>query len=130
MQQSADLFRRLLRSGMGDLIGQIRGPRPSKYLVCDRAIHRFADPPLQGPRSRDGVGRAGTVTVGTAARRAVATLLLAAAVLILAYWKARYAHRSLVASETTITSTQFEGAFPLADTAGSPSACSPAPSAS
>ena len=45
----------------------------------------------------------------------MATLLLAAALLILAYWVAWYAHRSLVASETTVPYTQFEGAFPLAD---------------
>ena len=62
-----------------------------------------------------GVSGATTVTVGTRERRTMATLLLAAALLILAYWKARYAHRSLVASETTVPYTQFEGAFPLAD---------------
>jgi hypothetical protein len=62
-----------------------------------------------------GVSRATTVTVGTRERRAMAGLLLAAALLILAYWVAWYAHRSLVASETTVPYTQFEGAFPLAD---------------
>ncbi len=48
-------------------------------------------------------------------RRAMAALLLAAALLIVAYWLAWLAHRSLVASETGAAYTQFEDAFPLAD---------------
>jgi hypothetical protein len=48
-------------------------------------------------------------------RRAMAGLLLGAAVLIVAYWVAWLAHRSLVASETGAGYTQFEDAFPLAD---------------
>ncbi len=48
-------------------------------------------------------------------RRAMAGLLLAAAVLIIAYWVAWLTHRSLVASETGAAYTQFEDAFPLAD---------------
>jgi hypothetical protein len=45
----------------------------------------------------------------------MATLLLAAALLIAAYWLAWLLHRSLVASETGAAYTQFEDAFPLAD---------------
>ena len=45
----------------------------------------------------------------------MAGLLLAAALLIIAYWVAWLTHRSLVASETGIAYTQFEDAFPLAD---------------
>ena len=48
-------------------------------------------------------------------RRAMAGLLLAAALLIAAYWLAWLLHRSLVASETGVAYTQFEDAFPLAD---------------
>jgi hypothetical protein len=48
-------------------------------------------------------------------RRAMAGLLLAAALLIVAYWVAWLTHRSLVASETGVAYTQFEDAFPLAD---------------
>jgi hypothetical protein len=61
------------------------------------------------------VQRATIDTVGVRERRAMAALLLAVAVLIAAYWTAWYAHRSLVAVETTSAYTQFEGAFPLAD---------------
>jgi hypothetical protein len=60
-----------------------------------------------------------TATAGTPvaarSRRAMAGLLLAAALLIAAYWLAWLAHRSLVASETGAAYTQFEDAFPLAD---------------
>jgi hypothetical protein len=60
-----------------------------------------------------------TTAAGTPAeersRRAMAGLLLAAALLIIAYWVAWLTHRSLVASETGIAYTQFEDAFPLAD---------------
>ena len=42
-------------------------------------------------------------------------VLLVAALLIVAYWVAWLAHRSLVASETGAAYTQFEDAFPLAD---------------
>ena len=42
-------------------------------------------------------------------------VLLTAALVIVAYWVAWLAHRSLVASETTPGYTQFEDAFPLAD---------------
>ena len=45
----------------------------------------------------------------------MATVLLVAALLIVAYWVAWLAHRSLVASETSLGYTQFEDAFPLAD---------------
>jgi hypothetical protein len=45
----------------------------------------------------------------------MAGLLLAAALLIVAYWVAWLAHRSLVASGTGAGYTQFEDAFPLAD---------------
>ena len=45
----------------------------------------------------------------------MAGLLLAAALLIAAYWLAWLVHRSLVASETGTAYTQFEDAFPLAD---------------
>jgi len=45
----------------------------------------------------------------------MAALLLAVAALIAAYWIAWLAHRSLVASETGLSYTQFEDAFPLAD---------------
>jgi hypothetical protein len=48
-------------------------------------------------------------------RRGMAGLLLAAAVLIGAYWLAWLVHRPLVASETGAAYTQFEDAFPLAD---------------
>ncbi len=54
-------------------------------------------------------------TVDTRSRRAMAGLLLAAALLIVAYWVAWLVHRSLVASETGPAYTQFEDAFPLAD---------------
>jgi hypothetical protein len=60
-----------------------------------------------------------TATAGTPvaarSRRAMAGLLLAAALLIAAYWLAWLAHRSLVASETGVAYTQFEDSFPLAD---------------
>jgi hypothetical protein len=60
-----------------------------------------------------------TTAAGTPAeersRRAMAGLLLAAALLIIAYWVAWLTHRSLVASETGVAYTQFEDAFPLAD---------------
>ena len=45
----------------------------------------------------------------------MAGVLVAAAVLIALYWIAWLTHRSLVASETTPSYTQFEDAFPLAD---------------
>ncbi len=45
----------------------------------------------------------------------MATVLLVAALLIVGYWVAWLAHRSLVASETTSAYTAFEDAFPLAD---------------
>ena len=48
-------------------------------------------------------------------RRTVASVLAAAALLIVAYWVAWLVHRSVVASETTPGYTQFEDAFPLAD---------------
>ena len=60
-----------------------------------------------------------TATAGTPvpvrSRRAMAGLLLAAALLIAAYWLAWLVHRSLVASESGTAYTQFEDAFPLAD---------------
>ena len=45
----------------------------------------------------------------------MAALLLAAVVLIVTYWVAWFTHRSLVASAHTVSYTQFEDAFPLAD---------------
>jgi hypothetical protein len=48
-------------------------------------------------------------------RRRVAVVLVAAIVLIVAYWVAWYADRSLVASNTTSAYYEFENAFPLAD---------------
>src|SRR5271155_5702603 len=48
-------------------------------------------------------------------RRALAAVLLAAAVLIVAYWVAGLTHPSLAAPGTGAGSTQFEDAFPLAD---------------
>ena len=54
-------------------------------------------------------------TADTRSRRAMATVLLVAALVIVAYWVAWLAHRSLVASETGAAYTQFEDAFPLAD---------------
>ena len=62
-----------------------------------------------------GVTAAGAPVVEARNRRAMAGLLLAAALLIVAYWVAWLAHRSLVASETGAGYTQFEDAFPLAD---------------
>jgi hypothetical protein len=60
--------------------------------------------------------RAGSdATLDARSRRSMATVLAVAALLILAYWIAWLAHRSLVASETTPGYTQFEDAFPLAD---------------
>jgi hypothetical protein len=56
-----------------------------------------------------------SVALTTNGRRSMAVLLVAAAVLIAAYWAAWFAHRSLVASETTVPYMQFENAFPLAD---------------
>jgi hypothetical protein len=55
------------------------------------------------------------VAVTTRERRTLAAVLLVAAVLIALYWIAWLAHRSLVASETSPSYTQFEDAFPLAD---------------
>jgi hypothetical protein len=54
-------------------------------------------------------------TVDQRSRRAMATVLLVAALLIGAYWLAWATHRSLVASETSFSYYQFEDAFPLAD---------------
>ncbi len=45
----------------------------------------------------------------------MAAVLIAAVVLVVAYWVAWFTHRSLVASETTVPYQQFEDAFPLAD---------------
>jgi len=61
------------------------------------------------------VTAAGTPVVEARHRRAMAGLLLVAALLIVAYWVAWLAHRPLVASETGAGYTQFEDAFPLAD---------------
>lgn len=55
------------------------------------------------------------IPVDARSRRAMAGLLLAAALLIAGYWLAWLLHRSLVASETGAAYTQFEDAFPLAD---------------
>ncbi len=48
-------------------------------------------------------------------RRAMAWLLVVVALIVVAYWVAWLAHRSLVASGTGVTYTAFEDAFPLAD---------------
>jgi hypothetical protein len=48
-------------------------------------------------------------------RQTMVTVLVVAAVIIILYWVAWFAHRSLVASETGVPYTQFEDAFPLAD---------------
>jgi hypothetical protein len=53
--------------------------------------------------------------VSVHSRRVMAGLLVAAALLIAAYWLGWLVHRSLVASETGAAYTQFEDAFPLAD---------------
>ena len=62
-----------------------------------------------------GVTSAAASGVDARQRRAMAGLLLAAALLIVAYWLAWLLHRSLVASETGAAYMQFEDAFPLAD---------------
>jgi hypothetical protein len=49
------------------------------------------------------------------ARRRLIVVLWAAVVLVVAYWTAWYAHRSLVASNTRSAYYEFENAFPLAD---------------
>src|SRR5947199_10235288 len=48
-------------------------------------------------------------------RRRVIVVLVAGVVLMLAYWTAWYADRSLVASNTRPAYYEFENAFPLAD---------------
>jgi hypothetical protein len=48
-------------------------------------------------------------------RRRVIVVLVAGVVLMLAYWIAWYADRSLVASNTRSAYYEFENAFPLAD---------------
>ena len=53
--------------------------------------------------------------VTTRSRRALAGVLTLAALLIVAYWVAWFADRSLVAAEHSAPYVQFEGAFPLAD---------------
>ncbi|HVB91625.1 MAG TPA: hypothetical protein VND70_05940 [Acidimicrobiales bacterium] len=53
--------------------------------------------------------------MSTTVRRSMAGLLIGAAVLVVAYWVAWFAHRSLVASETSVPYIQFENAFPAAD---------------
>ncbi|MDE3044234.1 MAG: hypothetical protein KGJ10_05345 [Acidobacteriota bacterium] len=52
---------------------------------------------------------------GSATTRRVALLCYGAAALIVAYWVAWFARRSLVATSTTPTYLAFEQAFPLAD---------------
>jgi hypothetical protein len=61
------------------------------------------------------MGVRSVATLDARSRRTMATVLLAAALLIVAYWVAWLAHRSLVASETSLAYNQFEDAFPLAD---------------
>ena len=79
------------------------------------------DPLRRGPFSSGGQGYPAVVTAAGAPvvearnRRAMAGLLLAAALLVIAYWVAWLTHRSLVASESGTGYTQFEDAFPLAD---------------
>jgi hypothetical protein len=53
--------------------------------------------------------------VSARAWRSVAALLMVAVTLIVVYWVAWFAHRSLVASETSAPYMQFEDAFPVAD---------------
>jgi hypothetical protein len=66
-----------------------------------------------GPTRISGVTLRGMVTARE--RRVMAALLVAVALLIAAYWIAWLAHRSLVASDTSVSYTRFEDAFPLAD---------------
>ena len=54
-------------------------------------------------------------TVTARERGAVVVVLLGAATLVVAYWVAWLAQRSIVASESGAAYTQFEDAFPLAD---------------
>jgi hypothetical protein len=53
--------------------------------------------------------------ISAKSRRTVAAVLAIAAVLIVAYWVAWFADRSVVASEHSVPYAQFESAFPLAD---------------
>jgi hypothetical protein len=53
--------------------------------------------------------------VSSRERQGMATVLLVAAGLIVAYWVAWFTRRSLVASESSVPYMQFEDAFPLAD---------------
>ncbi len=50
-----------------------------------------------------------------AVRRRIVRLLVAVVLLIVAYWVAWYADRSLVASSSRAAYEEFENAFPLAD---------------
>jgi hypothetical protein len=61
------------------------------------------------------VQEAGRAEISATERRTMVTVLLVAALLIVAYWTAWLVHRSLVASETGMGYVQFEDAFPLAD---------------
>ncbi|HUY65086.1 MAG TPA: hypothetical protein VMV14_11305 [Acidimicrobiales bacterium] len=53
--------------------------------------------------------------VSDTARRRMVGLLVAVALVTVAYWALWFSHRSLVASETSPAYYQFENAFPLAD---------------
>ena len=53
--------------------------------------------------------------IDDAGRRRVTVVLLAGVVLMVAYWTAWYADRSLVASNSRHAYYEFENAFPLAD---------------
>ena len=78
---------------------------------CARALHRR----VRAWEYPEPVVTRAPATVDQRSRRAMATLLLVAALLIVAYWLAWLTHRSLVASETSLAYNQFEDAFPLAD---------------
>lgn len=55
------------------------------------------------------------IEVSDSGRRRMSVLLVAVAVVTVAYWVLWFGHRSLVASETLPAYYQFENAFPLAD---------------
>jgi hypothetical protein len=79
-------------------------------------LKSHAKPHLPRPEGYpSAVATTAPATVDQRSRRAMATVLSVAALLIVTYWLAWLTHRSLVASETTVAYTQFEDAFPLAD---------------
>jgi hypothetical protein len=83
--------------------------------ACSHSGDRAQPISFRHRRYPAGVTTAAATGVDVRQRRAMAGLLLAAALLIAAYWLAWLLHRSLVASETGAAYTQFEDSFPLAD---------------